>query len=115
MGARPGPISIGRGSSEGRGGDARARRGQPEARPAFPPRDAQGGAEFCSSAIALKITTMRILAIVPSGYCYGLQNLTLAFFGDIWSRRHCYFPSPRWTDGPLDRLLYARGYPPSQT
>jgi glycosyltransferase involved in cell wall biosynthesis len=52
---------------------------------------------------------LRVLAIVPSPQCFGLQNLTLAFFGYVpgWVRPH--FLTTRWTDGEFDRRLDALG------
>jgi hypothetical protein len=59
--------------------------------------------------------TMRVLAIAPSPCCFGLQNLTLTFFGHVpgWVRPH--FLTTRWTDGEFDRRLDALGIPHTST
>jgi glycosyltransferase involved in cell wall biosynthesis len=58
---------------------------------------------------------LKLLAIVPSPCCFGLQNLTLAFFGHMpgWVRPH--FLTTRWTDGEFDRRLDALGIPHTST
>src|SRR5271169_1521108 len=58
---------------------------------------------------------LRVLAIVPTPCCFGLQNLTLAFFGHVpsWVRPH--FLTTRWTDGEFDRRLDALGIPHTST
>ena len=53
--------------------------------------------------------TFRVLAIVPSAFCFGLQNGTLAFFAHVpvWVEPH--FLTTRWTDGEFDSRLDALG------
>jgi len=58
---------------------------------------------------------MKILAIVPSGFCFGLQNLTLAFFGNLSSRFQSFFLNSRWSDGEFSRRLDTLGLPYSAT
>jgi glycosyltransferase involved in cell wall biosynthesis len=54
---------------------------------------------------------LRVLALVPSPVCYGLQNLTLAFFGNAPSWVSSHFLTTYWTDGEFDRRLDALGIP----
>jgi glycosyltransferase involved in cell wall biosynthesis len=63
----------------------------------------------------MKSNSLKILAIVPCPQCFGLQNLTLAFFGRMppWVQSH--FLNTRWTDGEFDRRLDALGIPHSST
>jgi glycosyltransferase involved in cell wall biosynthesis len=58
---------------------------------------------------------LRVLAIVPCACCFGLQNLTLAFFARMpfWIQSH--FLNSRWTDGEFDRRLDDLGIPHSST
>lgn len=48
---------------------------------------------------------IRILAIVPSGFCFGLQNLTLAFFGALSPRVQAHFLNTHWNDGEFPRRV----------
>jgi glycosyltransferase involved in cell wall biosynthesis len=56
-----------------------------------------------------------VLAIVPSGFCFGLQNLTLAFFGKLKDRIRPYFLTTRWSDGEFSQRLTALGISHSAT
>lgn len=58
---------------------------------------------------------LRVLAIVPSPACFGLQNLTLAVFGCLSPRLKPHFLTTRWTDGEFNRRLAALGIPYSAT
>jgi glycosyltransferase involved in cell wall biosynthesis len=58
---------------------------------------------------------MRILAIVPSSFCFGLQNLTLAFFGNFSLGVRPFFLVTRWNDGEFPRRLDALGLPYAAT
>src|SRR6185503_3761078 len=58
---------------------------------------------------------IRVLAIVPSGFCFGLQNLTLSFFGRLPSWVKPHFLNTRWTDGEFARRLEALNIPHSST
>jgi len=50
----------------------------------------------------------RILAIIPAPQCFGLQNVTLAFFEKIAKRVPCHFLISPWNDGEFpDRLRKA--------
>lgn len=62
-----------------------------------------------------KSKTLKVLAIVPCPSCFGLQNLTLAFFGQMPFWVQSYFINTRWTDGEFDRRLDALGIPHSST
>lgn len=59
--------------------------------------------------------TLKILAVIPSGYCFGLQNLTLSVFSERppWVRAH--FLTTYWTDGELNRQLDKLGITRSST
>jgi glycosyltransferase involved in cell wall biosynthesis len=59
--------------------------------------------------------SLRILAIVPSSFCFGLQDLTLAFFAQLPSGIYSHFLGTRWTDGEFDRRLDGLGIPHSAT
>lgn len=58
---------------------------------------------------------MKILAIVPSAFCYGLQNLTLSFFGNLSPRVQPFFLNTVWNDGEFPRRLDALGIPHQET
>lgn len=59
------------------------------------------------------IKSLKVLAVVPSPACFGLQNLTLSLFGSTpkWVRPH--FLTTRWSDGEFDRRLDALKIPHS--
>lgn len=52
---------------------------------------------------------LRILALVPSGFCFGLQNLTLSFFAKRPPGVRAHFLNTFWTDGEFNRRLDAIG------
>ncbi len=58
---------------------------------------------------------LRVLAIVPSAFCFGLQNLTLAFFGNLSPHVRPFFLNTRWNDGEFPRRLDALGLPHAAT
>src|SRR5438552_1932394 len=47
----------------------------------------------------------RLLVIVPSAFCFGLQNITLALFEKIAQDLNCHFLITRWNDGEFPRRL----------
>lgn len=47
----------------------------------------------------------RVLAIVPSAFCFGLQNVTLALFERMVPDVPCHFLITRWNDGEFPRRL----------
>lgn len=53
------------------------------------------------------MTNPRILAVVPSAFCFGLQNAELALFAELHTRMPCHFLTSRWSDGEFDRRLDA--------
>lgn len=59
--------------------------------------------------------TLKVLAVVPCPVCFGLQNLTLAFFGGLGGRVQSHFLNTRWSDGEFGRRLDALGIPHSST
>jgi glycosyltransferase involved in cell wall biosynthesis len=59
--------------------------------------------------------SLKILGIVPSGYCFGLQNLTLDFFARLPPAVTSYFLTTRWTDGEFGRRLDGLRVPYSST
>src|SRR5688572_14920854 len=63
----------------------------------------------------MKAEAPRILAIVPSGFCYGLQNLTLNLFGRIASRANVHFLNTHWNDGEFPRRVRELGLAQSFT
>lgn len=58
---------------------------------------------------------MKILVIVPSSFCFGLQNMELALFSCLRRRMQCHFLNTRWTDGEFARRLDALGIAHSST
>lgn len=56
---------------------------------------------------------MKILAIVPGAFCFGLQHMELALFTRLRHRMQCHFLTTRWTDGEFDRRLDELGIPHS--
>jgi glycosyltransferase involved in cell wall biosynthesis len=53
----------------------------------------------------------RVLAIIPSAFCFGLQNVTLASFERISSKIPCHFLITKWNDGEFPRRLQRLGIP----
>ena len=60
-------------------------------------------------------TSPRILAIIPSAVCFGLQNITLALFERMAPDVTCHFLITRWNDGEIPRRLERLGIPFSST
>lgn len=54
---------------------------------------------------------LRLLAIIPSGFCYGLQNATLAFFDHFSPAIQPHFLITRWSDGEFAAKLDALHIP----
>ena len=48
---------------------------------------------------------LKVLAIVPSGACFGLQNVTLSFFSHVSNQLKPIFLLTRWTDGEFAKSL----------
>lgn len=48
---------------------------------------------------------MKVIAIVPSAFCFGLQNMELALFSCLRRRMQCHFLTTRWTDGEFAQRL----------
>ena len=57
----------------------------------------------------------KILAIVPSSFCFGLQNLTLSFFGELKGRVDAFFLNTAWNDGEFSKRLDQLGFPHFET
>jgi len=57
----------------------------------------------------------KILAVVPSPTCFGLQNLTLSLVEGVPDSVQFHFLTTYWTDGEFDRRLDALGIPHSST
>jgi glycosyltransferase involved in cell wall biosynthesis len=73
------------------------------------------GTERILGNSAMRRRSLRILAIVPSCFCFGLQDLTLAFFAQLPPGIYSHFLGTRWTDGEFDRRLDGLGIPHSAT
>jgi glycosyltransferase involved in cell wall biosynthesis len=73
------------------------------------------GTEQIRGNTAMRRRSLRILAIVPSCFCFGLQDLTLAFFAQFPPGIYSHFLGTRWTDGEFDRRLDGLGIPHSAT
>jgi glycosyltransferase involved in cell wall biosynthesis len=58
---------------------------------------------------------MKVLAVVPSAFCFGLQSMELALFAHLRRRMQCHFLNTRWTDGEFARRLDALGIAHSST
>lgn len=58
-----------------------------------------------SSAAQTTAAESRLLVVIPSGYCFGLQNVTLAFFEELPPTISCHFLITRWSDGEFPRRL----------
>ena len=58
---------------------------------------------------------LRILAVVPTPYCYGLQNLTLALFSSLPLGVDSHFILTHWSDGEFARRLKQLNIPYSST
>jgi glycosyltransferase involved in cell wall biosynthesis len=48
---------------------------------------------------------LKILAVIPSGFCFGLQNVTLSFFSARRKELNPFFLLTKWTDGELAKRL----------
>jgi glycosyltransferase involved in cell wall biosynthesis len=57
---------------------------------------------------------IRILAIVPSAFCFGLQNVTLSLFERISRDVPCHFLVTKWNDGEFPRRLRQLNIPFSE-
>lgn len=57
----------------------------------------------------------RVLVVVPSAFCFGLQNAELALFSALRGRVQCHFLTTRWSDGEFARRLDELGLPHSAT
>lgn len=51
---------------------------------------------------------IKILAIVPSAFCYGLQHITLDFFGKVQKSVYSHFLLSHWNDGSFSKELEKR-------
>ncbi|MBS1565474.1 MAG: glycosyltransferase family 4 protein [Bacteroidetes bacterium] len=51
---------------------------------------------------------LKVLAIVPTAFCYGLQHITLDFFSSIKVAVEAHFLVTRWNDGEFVRELESR-------
>jgi len=65
----------------------------------------------CSSAVSGRTECVRPLVIIPSAFCFGLQNVTLALFERISSKIPCHFLVTKWNDGEIPRRLQRLGIP----
>jgi glycosyltransferase involved in cell wall biosynthesis len=57
----------------------------------------------------------RVLAVIPSGFCYGLQNLTLSMLSRASKNVTIHFLNTRWTDGEFSRRVAKLGFDQSAT
>lgn len=62
-----------------------------------------------------KFEALKILAIVPSAFCFGLQNLTLDFFSVLRGKVNAHFLNTAWNDGEFQRRVAGLGYSHSLT
>src|ERR1700682_799717 len=58
---------------------------------------------------------LRVLAVVPSPCCFGLQNVTLSFFSRLSKQLTPLFLLTRWTDGEFARRLDELSIPHDST
>jgi glycosyltransferase involved in cell wall biosynthesis len=58
---------------------------------------------------------IRVLAAIPSSFCFGLQNITLALFGKLSKRIEMHCLNTRWSDGEFARRLENLGIKHSAT
>lgn len=56
-------------------------------------------------------STLRVLAVVPTPYVFGLQVVTLDFFSRLRRWADCHFLITRWNDGEFPRRLEALSIP----
>lgn len=54
---------------------------------------------------------MKILAIIPSGFCFGLQHVTVDFFSRFAPNIQSHFLLTRWSNGDMEKLLLKSGIP----
>lgn len=54
---------------------------------------------------------LRVLAVVPTPYVFGLQVVTLDFFSRLRRWADCHFLLTKWSDGEFGRRLDAMGVP----
>lgn len=60
-------------------------------------------------------TLPRVLVVVPSAFCFGLQHAELALFSALRGRVQCHFLTTRWSDGEFARRLDELELPHSAT
>jgi len=54
---------------------------------------------------------LRVLAVVPAPYVFGLQVVTLDFFSRLRASADCHFLLTKWSDGEFGRRLDGLGIP----
>jgi glycosyltransferase involved in cell wall biosynthesis len=54
---------------------------------------------------------LTILATIPSGFCFGLQHITVDFFSYFPGNVHSHFLLTRWTRGEMEKLLKEKNIP----
>lgn len=59
----------------------------------------------------MKNKELRILAVIPTGFCYGLQIGTIEFFSRFPDEIKSHFLLTRWGNGEFEKLLNRHGIP----
>lgn len=53
---------------------------------------------------------IKVLAIIPSAFCYGLQHISVELLGHARSNIDTHFLITRWTDGEFEELINKYGF-----
>ena len=59
----------------------------------------------------MKDDKLKILAIIPTGFCFGLQHITVSFFSRFPGYIESHFLLTRWTTGDMEKLLKEKNIP----
>src|SRR5205085_2664671 len=54
---------------------------------------------------------LKILAVIPSGFCFGLQHITVDFFSRFPGNIESHFLLTKWGNDELERLLKQKNIP----
>lgn len=53
---------------------------------------------------------VRVLVIIPSGFCYGLQHISIDLFAHAQSRLETHFLITRWSNGDFEKMISKHGF-----
>ena len=53
---------------------------------------------------------IKILAVIPSGFCFGLQHVSIDLFANSKNWIDPHFLITRWNDGDFEKLVSRHGF-----